>query len=32
LNAIGKQPLFGHPVLSRVPTHWFTFMKNESLK
>ena len=27
LNAIGKQPLFGHPVLSKVPTHWFCFMK-----
>ena len=27
LKAIGKEPLFGHPVLSKVPTHWFTFMK-----
>ena len=29
LRAIGRQPLFGHPVLSKVPTHWFTFMKLE---
>ena len=28
LNAIGKQPLFGHPVLSKIPTHWFCFMKD----
>lgn len=27
LNAIGKKPLFGHPVLSKIPTHWFCFMK-----
>ena len=27
LKAIGKTPLFGHPVLSKVPTHWFVFMK-----
>lgn len=29
LNAIGREPLFGHPVLSKIPTHWFTFMKLE---
>lgn len=29
LNAIGRPPLFGHPVLSKIPTHWFTFMKFE---
>jgi len=27
LNAIGKRPLFGHPVGSRVNTHWLCFMK-----
>ena len=27
LNAIGKEPLFGHPVLSKIPTHWFCFIK-----
>jgi len=27
LKAIKFKPLFGHPVISRVPTHWFTFMK-----
>jgi hypothetical protein len=27
LAVIGKQPLFGHPVWSKVQTHWFTFMK-----
>lgn len=27
LNAIGKKPLIGHPVLSKIGTHWFTFMK-----
>jgi len=27
LNAIGKKPLIGHPVLSKIPTHWFCFMK-----
>lgn len=34
LRAIRRKPLFGHPVLSKVPTHWFTFMKlphNKSL-
>ena len=30
LNAIGKDPLFGHPVLSKIPTHWFCFMKTPS--
>ena len=27
LNIIGKEPLFGHPVQSKIPTHWFVFMK-----
>ena len=27
LTAIGKEPLFGHPVLSKIGTHWFCFMK-----
>ena len=29
LRVIKQKPLFGHPVLSKVPTHWFTFMKLE---
>lgn len=31
LNAINKDPLFGHPVLSKIGTHWFCFLKNDSL-
>ena len=27
LRVIGVEPLFGHPVLSKIPTHWFTFIK-----
>lgn len=27
LEAIGKEPLFGHPVGSKIQTHWFAFMK-----
>jgi len=27
LQAIKWKPLFGHPVLSKIGTHWFTFMK-----
>jgi hypothetical protein len=27
LEVIGKEPLFGHPNGSKVPTHWFCFMK-----
>jgi len=27
LKVIGKEPLFGHPVLSKIPTFWFVFMK-----
>ncbi len=27
LNILGKQPLFGHPNGSKIPTHWFCFMK-----
>lgn len=27
LEAIGKEPLFGHPVGSKMQTHWFAFMK-----
>jgi len=27
LKIIGKQPLFGHPNGSKIPTHWFCFMK-----
>ena len=30
LDAIGIEPLFGHPVLSKVPTHWFCFMKEDA--
>lgn len=29
LNVLGREPLFGHPNGSRVPCHWFTFMKIE---
>ena len=27
LKVIGKEPLFGHPNGSKIPTHWFCFMK-----
>ena len=27
LRIIGKTPLFGHPNGSKIPTHWFCFMK-----
>lgn len=27
LEVIGKKPLFGHPNGSKIPTHWFCFMK-----
>jgi SAM-dependent methyltransferase len=27
LQVIKWEPLFGHPVLSKIGTHWFTFMK-----
>lgn len=27
LESIKWKPLFGHPVLSKIGTHWFTFMK-----
>ena len=27
LSILGKQPLFGHPNGSKIPTHWFCFMK-----
>ena len=27
LNAIRKTTLFGHPMLSKVQTHWFCFIK-----
>lgn len=27
LRIIGKEPLFGHPIRSKIPTHWFCFMK-----
>ena len=27
LNLFQKQPLFGHPIRSKIPTHWFCFMK-----
>jgi len=27
LNIIEKKPLFGHPILSKNPTHWLAFMK-----
>jgi len=35
LRIIGKEPLFGHPNGSKIPTHWFCFMKipeKENLK
>ncbi len=37
LRILEKEPLFGHPVKSRISTHWFCFMKipkgsNDSLK
>jgi hypothetical protein len=27
LETLGVQPLFGHPNGSKIPTHWFCFMK-----
>jgi len=27
LEVLGKEPLFGHPIRSQIPTHWFCFMK-----
>jgi len=27
LEIIGREPLFGHPNGSKIPTHWFCFMK-----
>ncbi len=27
LKLLDKKPLFGHPNLSKIPTHWFCFMK-----
>lgn len=27
LEVLGKEPLFGHNVQSKIPTHWFCFMK-----
>lgn len=27
LSAIGRDPLFGHPNGSKIPTHWLCFMK-----
>jgi len=27
LKVIQKNPLFGHSILSKIPTHWFCFMK-----
>jgi len=27
LEVIGREPLFGHPIQSKIPTHWFCFMK-----
>jgi len=27
LQVLERQPLFGHPVQSKIPTHWFCFMK-----
>lgn len=27
LEVIGRRPLFGHPIQSKIPTHWFCFMK-----
>jgi hypothetical protein len=27
LKVIGKEPLFGHQILSKIPSHWFCFMK-----
>ena len=32
LRIIGKVPLFGHPNGSKIPTHWFCFMKIPKLK
>lgn len=27
LEVLERQPLFGHPNGSKIPTHWFVFMK-----
>ena len=27
LKILGREPLFGHPNGSKIPTHWFVFMK-----
>ena len=27
LEVLGREPLFGHPNGSKIPTHWFCFMK-----
>ena len=27
LEELGQEPLFGHPNGSKIPTHWFCFMK-----
>lgn len=27
LEVLERRPLFGHPILSKTKTHWFTFMK-----
>jgi len=32
LKIMGKVPLFGHPNGSKIPTHWFCFMKIPELK
>jgi SAM-dependent methyltransferase len=31
LEVLGVQPLFGHPNGSKVPTHWFVFMKFDNI-
>lgn len=31
LEAIKYKPLIGHPVLSKIGTHWFTFMKTPDI-
>ena len=32
LSVLGETPLFGHPVQSKIPTHWFCFMKIPEVK
>ena len=27
LSVLNRQPLFGHQILSKIPSHWFCFMK-----